>query len=100
MNEGESSGSITFANTGEDNYLVQAYILDTEKNVASDDFLVVPPVFRSNGGRNNVLKIIKRKEPVAKDRESAYKLVFNAIPGTTRTSEKIGQKYLFHSVLP
>lgn len=95
MNEGESSGSITFANTGEDNYLVQAYILDTEKNVASDDFLVVPPVFRSNGGRNNVLKIIKRKEPVAKDRESAYKLVFNAIPGTTRTSEKDRAKVSF-----
>ncbi|EGE2291769.1 fimbrial biogenesis chaperone [Escherichia coli] len=95
MNEDESSGSITFVNTGEDNYLVQAYILDTEKNVTSDDFLVVPPVFRSDGGRNNVLKILKRKEPVVKDRESVYKLVFNAIPGTTRTSEKDRAKVSF-----
>lgn len=88
LNESTDSGSITFVNTGNENYLVQAYILDTENNVASDEFLVVPPVFRSDSGRNNVLKIIKRKKPAAKDRESAYKLVFNAVPGSKRTQAK------------
>lgn len=87
--EKKNQANVTFVNTDKDNYLVEAAVIDTKTGKISDSFMVIPPIFRSEGGKSNVLKIIKRKKEEVSDRESDYKLVLNAIPASERgTNEK------------
>ena len=95
LNEKNHSASVTFSNTGKDNYLVEAAVIDPKLNKISDSFMVIPPIFRSDGGRRNMLKIIRKKGEVASDKESDYRLVLNAIPASERDAKERTAKVSF-----
>ncbi|QIP58249.1 molecular chaperone [Hafnia alvei] len=95
FNEKSNIASITFVNTGKDNYLVEAAVVDPKLNHVSENFIVIPPVFRSEGEGSNVLKIIRKGGNLVSDRESDYKLVLNAIPASEQLAKDNAAKVSF-----
>lgn len=82
FNEKDNYANITFVNVGSENYLVEAAVLAPDTGKVSDKFMAIPPVFHSESGQSNLLKIIRKSGDIPSDRESDYKLVFNAIPAS------------------
>ena len=95
FNEKNPSTSITFSNTGKDNYLVEAAVIDPGLNKVSDSFMVIPPIFRSEGGQSSVLKIIRKGGELASDKESDYRRVLNAIPASERNTNERAARVSF-----
>ncbi|KRG52535.1 fimbrial biogenesis chaperone [Stenotrophomonas beteli] len=69
--------SVRLENNGEIPSLVQAWI-DNGEGTANDagaakvPFLIRPPIFRIDGGRSQVLRVVHSGEPMPQDRESLY----------------------------
>ncbi|MDV9043864.1 fimbria/pilus periplasmic chaperone [Stenotrophomonas sp. RAC2] len=69
--------SLRLENNGEIPSLVQAWIDNGEGKVsdagaAKVPFLIRPPIFRIDGGRSQVLRLVHSGEPMPQDRESLY----------------------------
>jgi len=71
--------SMTVLNNYSTAYLIQSWVED-EKGGKSDSFIVTPPLFRLDGKKENMLRIVRVKEEMPGDRESVYWLSIKAIP--------------------
>ncbi|KOC89203.1 hypothetical protein NG42_13685 [Winslowiella iniecta] len=71
--------SMTVLNNYSAAYLIQSWVED-EKGGKSDSFIVTPPLFRLDGKKENMLRIVRVKEEMPGDRESVYWLSIKAIP--------------------
>lgn len=82
---GQKQTSITVRNTSSDSrYMVQSWIEDaTEKK--SSDFILTPPLYVSNPGSENALRIMYAGPKLPEDRESLYYLTANAIPSVDKS---------------
>lgn len=61
-------------------YLVQSWVnADLEGNVKAP-FMVTPPLFRLNGGRENTLRVMKTAQALPEDRESVFWLSVKSVP--------------------
>lgn len=85
--DGEAqSAQITFNNTG-GIYLVQTSVtpFDSQKGLKGC-FVPTPPIFRSESGASNVLRVLRTGCHLPSSRESLFKLRVNAIPAGTGPS--------------
>ncbi|EHP1067845.1 molecular chaperone [Escherichia coli] len=87
-NEGKRDASIIVYSTSDETspYLIQSFIdNDGEKgNLKSTEklpFIVTPPLFRLEPGKENTLRIVKTGGDLPNDRESVFWLNVKAIPG-------------------
>lgn len=62
-------------------YLVQSWI-ESGSHSATAPFIVTPPLYRSEPGKENILRIISTHPPAAENKESLYWLNVKSIPAT------------------
>jgi len=95
FNQSDKGSEVTFRNNGRALYLVQAAVTPAGEEVLSAagmkkpaevetqtraPFIVTPPLFRSEPGTENVLRILRTGGVFPADRESLFSFRFNAIP--------------------
>ncbi|HBC5673660.1 TPA: fimbria/pilus periplasmic chaperone [Citrobacter koseri] len=77
--------SISVRNTSEKSrFMVQSWAEDTQGK-KTDDFVVTPPIYVSNPGQENALRIMYSGSPLRKDRETLYFLNTKAIPALDKS---------------
>lgn len=88
-NAGENEASISVSNTKNSvPYLIQSWVELEEKSSARVPFIVTPPLFRLDGGRENTLRVIYTGEkPLPENRESAFWLNVKSIPSMEKSEE-------------
>ncbi|MEB2419046.1 fimbria/pilus periplasmic chaperone [Citrobacter sp. R-1.5.2] len=76
--------SISISNNDNVPYLIQSWVQSISETGKTGDapFMVTPPLFRLDGGKRNVLRVIRTGGNIPKDRESLYWLDIKSIPGT------------------
>lgn len=80
----QKESSITVQNTSKtDRYMVQSWIEDRNGN-KTNDFIATPPIFVSNPGNENTLRVMFAGPSLPADRESLYYLTSKAIPAVDK----------------
>jgi P pilus assembly chaperone PapD len=76
--------SISIGNNDNVPYLIQSWAQSMSETgtVGDAPFMVTPPLFRLDGGKRNVMRIIRTGGNLPEDRESLYWLDIKSIPGT------------------
>lgn len=78
---GKRAASISVKNNSRIPYVVQAWLDDgDQKSHAKTPFVVTPPIFRLDAGKENILRIIYLGQGLPEDRESVYWLNVQEIP--------------------
>lgn len=112
FNQSDKGAEVTFRNNGSALYLVQSAVVPAGEDVLKETglkkaspvesqarapFIVTPPLFRSEPGTENVLRILRTGGLFPADRESLFYFRFNAIPpspeaadGQDASSGKVG----------
>lgn len=76
----ERAISLTVINHGNSPYLVQAGVSGDTERKSSAPFMVTPPIFRLEGGAQNVMRIVRTGGELPSDRESVFWFYANTIP--------------------
>ena len=86
--EGKRDASIIVYSSADETspHLIQSFVDNAGekgniKNASKPPFIVTPPLFRLEPGKENTIKIIRVGGELAKDRESVFWLNVKAIPG-------------------
>lgn len=82
----ESSLSVT--NPDKVPYLVQSWVDTTTGGAEKAPFMVTPPLFRLDGGQQNVLRVVRAGGNLPNDRESLYWMNIKAIPAAEVSSNQ------------
>ncbi|CAI1710933.1 Chaperone protein fimC precursor [Serratia ficaria] len=82
---GKKESNISVKNPTEKPFLVQSWVKNNEDAGAKPPFIVTPPLFRLDGKKENVLRIINTGEHLPQDRESLFWLNVKAIPSSANT---------------
>lgn len=83
-NGDKKEASMTVTNTQDDVYLIQSWVDLGENNPAKAPFIVTPPLFRLDGMKKNVIRVIRSGGDFPTDRESMFWLNVKAIPSSTK----------------
>jgi len=77
-------------------YLIQTWVETTAGGAEKAPFIVTPPLFRLDGGQNNVLRVVRAGGNLPSNQESLYWLNIKAIPSgdgkTTQNTLQIAVK--------
>ncbi|CAI0940106.1 Chaperone protein fimC precursor [Serratia quinivorans] len=65
-------------------YLIQSWVEPQEGSNEKAPFILTPPLFRLDGGRQNVLRVVRVGGSLPEDRESLYWLNVKSIPSAER----------------
>ncbi|CAI1076542.1 Chaperone protein focC precursor [Serratia entomophila] len=65
-------------------YLIQSWVDAQEGDSAKAPFIITPPLFRLDGGQNNLLRVVRAGGNLPADRESLYWLNVKAIPSVEK----------------
>ncbi|GAK27246.1 fimbrial biogenesis chaperone [Serratia liquefaciens] len=65
-------------------YLIQSWVEPQEGSTEKAPFILTPPLFRLDAGRQNVLRVVRVGGTLPEDRESLYWLNVKTIPSTER----------------
>ncbi|MCP1107101.1 molecular chaperone [Serratia nevei] len=77
---GQKEATITVKNPDDIPYLVQSWVNTDLEGSVKAPFLVTPPLFRLNGGKENTLRIVKTSQALPADRESVFWLSVKTVP--------------------
>ncbi|HEI8864670.1 TPA: molecular chaperone [Serratia odorifera] len=80
---GKKESNINVKNPTKTPFLVQSWVKNDEHTGAKAPFIVTPPLFRLDGKKENVLRIINTGGDLPQDRESLFWLNVKAIPKST-----------------
>ncbi|MEE4484850.1 molecular chaperone [Serratia ficaria] len=65
-------------------YLIQSWVDAQEGDSAKAPFIITPPLFRLDGGQNNLLRVVRAGGNLPADKESLYWLNVKAIPSVEK----------------
>lgn len=83
----EKQLSFSVSNTSpQDSYLVQSWV-ENQAGKKVKDLIVVPPLYLSGPGDENILRLILMNHNLPKDRESLYYYVAKSIPSIDKNSD-------------
>jgi P pilus assembly chaperone PapD len=82
---GKKESNISVKNLSERPFLVQSGVKNNGNNSARPPFIVTPPLFRLDGKKENVLRIIHTGSKLPQDRESLFWLNVKAIPSSSNS---------------
>lgn len=69
-------------------FLIQSWVENTRNDEhAKPPFIVTPPLFRLDSGKENLLRVMRTGGNLPADRESLYWLSIKSIPATSKTDE-------------
>ncbi|MBJ9260674.1 fimbria/pilus periplasmic chaperone [Citrobacter amalonaticus] len=92
----QKESSISVRNSSDTSrYMVQSWI-DNQHGDKTSDFVVTPPLYISNPGSENILRLMYVGSPLPSDRETLFYLIVKAIPAIDK-KETIGKNVLMLS---
>lgn len=80
--------SISVRNTDKKPYLIQSWV-DMFDGTRKAPFVITPPLFRLDGGRNNVLRVVRTGGNLPEDRESIFWMNIKSIPSVPKQTEGV-----------
>ena len=80
---GKKEASISINNADEAPYLIQSWIEMPEGNANKAPFIITPPLYRLNGGQQNIERILITGS-LPQDKESLFWRNIKAIPSATK----------------
>ncbi|AHG21410.1 long polar fimbrial chaperone LpfB [Chania multitudinisentens RB-25] len=84
---GKKESSLSVNNPDKTAYLIQSWVegaTDAEKA----PFIVTPPLFRLNGGKENLLRVVRAGGNLPTDKESLFWMNIKSIPSIEQDSDK------------
>jgi P pilus assembly chaperone PapD len=80
----KKESSLTVSNPDASPYLIQSWVETARTDENKAPFILTPPLFRLDGGQQNVLRVVRVGGALAEDRETLYWLNVKAIPSAVR----------------
>lgn len=87
----KKESSLSVNNPDKTPYLIQSWVEATGGGAEKAPFMITPPLFRLDGGQQNVLRVIRAGGNLASDKESLYWMNIKSIPSSEK---KEGQNTL------
>lgn len=89
---GKKESSLSISNPDKVPYLIQTWVETTGGGAEKAPFMVTPPLFRLDGGQENVLRVVRAGGNLPSDKESLYWMNVKAIPaGEAKDNQNILQ---------
>ncbi len=76
----KKESSLSVSNPDKVPYLIQTWTETTAGGVEKAPFMVTPPLFRLDGGQDNVLRVVRTGGSLPTDKESLYWMNIKSIP--------------------
>lgn len=80
----KKESSLNISNPDDVPYLIQAWVESKDGETAKPPFIVTPPLFRLEGGQENVLRVVQAGGRLPTDKESLYWMSIKSIPSATK----------------
>lgn len=80
---GKKESSLSVSNQDKAPYLIQSWVEPSTDGSEQSPFIVTPPLFRLDGGQENVLRVVRAGAMLPADRESLYWMNIKSIPPVT-----------------
>lgn len=84
----KKESSINVSNPDQAPYLVQSWVEPEINRAEKTPFVITPPLFRLDGGQENVLRVVRAGGNLPQDRESLYWLNIKSIPSIEKDQGK------------
>lgn len=84
----KKESSLSVSNPDKVPYLIQSWVETQSGGVEKAPFVITPPLFRLNGGQENVLRVVRAGGNLPEDRESLYWLNIKSIPSAAKTEDR------------
>ncbi|CAI1771959.1 molecular chaperone [Serratia fonticola] len=85
---GKKESSLSVNNPDKAPYLIQSWIETTTGGAEKAPFMVTPPLFRLDGGQENVLRVVRAGGNLPGDKESLYWMNIKSIPSVTKDTNQ------------
>lgn len=81
---GKKESSIGVSNPDKIPYLIQSWVDLQEGDTSKTPFIITPPLFRLDGGQDNILRVVRAGGNLPTDRESLYWMNIKSIPSAEK----------------
>jgi len=81
---GKKESSLTVSNPDKTPFLIQSWVDPQDGDTTKAPFIITPPIFRLDGGQNNVLRVILTGDNLPTDKESLYWINIKSIPSAEK----------------
>jgi P pilus assembly chaperone PapD len=80
----KKESSLSVNNPDKVPYLIQSWVDVTDGGAEKAPFMITPPLFRLDGGQQNILRVIRAGGNLASDKESLYWINIKSIPSSEK----------------
>lgn len=84
----KKESSLSVNNPDKVPYLIQTWVDTTNGGAEKAPFMVTPPLFRLDGGQQNVLRIVRAGGSLPSDKESLYWMNIKSIPSASKDASQ------------
>jgi P pilus assembly chaperone PapD len=81
---GKKESILTISNPDQAPFLIQSWVDGKEGDTSKAPFIITPPIFRLDGGQDNILRIISTADNLPSDTESLYWINIKSIPSAEK----------------
>jgi P pilus assembly chaperone PapD len=81
---GKKESTLTISNPDQSPFLIQSWVDGKEGDTSKAPFIITPPIFRLDGGQDNLLRIISTTDSLPSDKESLYWINIKSIPSAEK----------------
>ncbi|WP_025123592.1 MULTISPECIES: molecular chaperone [unclassified Serratia (in: enterobacteria)] len=85
---GKKESSLSVSNPDKVPYLIQSWVETTGGGAEKAPFMITPPLFRLDGGQENVLRVVRAGGNLPSDKESLYWMNIKSIPSAAKESNQ------------
>lgn len=78
----KKESSLTLSNPDKNPFLIQSWVDMPEGSSGKAPFIITPPIFRLDGGQDNILRVIATNANLPGDKESLFWINIKSIPST------------------
>lgn len=86
---GKKESSLGLANPDTFPYLIQSWVTSQAGDTNKAPFIITPPLFRLDGGQNNILRVVRAGGNLPSDKESLYWLHIKSIPSSEKKANTL-----------
>lgn len=84
----KKESSLSVNNPDKVPYLIQSWVDVTDGGVEKAPFMITPPLFRLEGGQQNILRVIRAGGNLTNDKESLFWINIKSIPSSEKKEGK------------
>lgn len=85
---GKKESSLSVNNPDKVPYLIQSWVETTSGGAEKAPFMITPPLFRLDGGQENVMRVVRAGGNLPSDKESLYWMNIKSIPSVTKDTNQ------------